>query len=89
MAGIINGLAEVLAMLLRLYQYTVIIAVLLNLVNADPYNGLVAFFRAATANSSHSFAVFGWERFLKFGGETAFPRSSSACARAAARRRFC
>jgi len=47
-AGIISGVAEVLAMLLQLYKYTVVIAVLLNLVNADPYNGVVAFFRSAT-----------------------------------------
>ena len=48
MAGIIGGVAAVLGMILQMYRWIVIIAVLLQLVNADPYNGLVAFFRAAT-----------------------------------------
>jgi YggT family protein len=47
-AGIVNGLAAVLSMILQLYRWIVIIAVLLQLVNADPYNRLVQFFRAAT-----------------------------------------
>jgi YggT family protein len=47
-AEIIRGLAEVLGWLLELYKYVVIIAVLLQLVNADPGNQLVRFFSAAT-----------------------------------------
>lgn len=48
MAGILDGLAAVLGMALQFYKYVVFIAVLLSLVNADPMNGLVAFFRSAT-----------------------------------------
>jgi YggT family protein len=56
MSGIVDGLAQVLSLALRLYEYAVVIAVLLNLVNADPMNALVAFFRAATE------PVFVWIR---------------------------
>lgn len=48
MAGIIDGLASVLGWFLDIYRWVVIIAVLVQLVNADPSNQLVAFFRAVT-----------------------------------------
>jgi YggT family protein len=48
MGGIIDGIAAVLGMALDFYRWIVIIAVLLQLVNADPGNALVGFFRAAT-----------------------------------------
>lgn len=48
MVEVMNGLAEVLGLLLQLYSYVVIIAVLLHLVNADEGNPVVHFFRAAT-----------------------------------------
>jgi YggT family protein len=66
MQGIIGGLAAVLGLLLQLYSYVVIIAVLLHLVNADPFNPLVRFFSAATE------PLFAWIRrrlpFVVVGG---------------------
>lgn len=48
MQGIVNGLADVLALILQAYRWVLIIAVLMHLVNADPMNRLVTFFRSAT-----------------------------------------
>ena len=48
MQEVIRGLAEVLGWAMELYKYVVIIAVLMQLVNADPANQLVHFFSAAT-----------------------------------------
>jgi YggT family protein len=47
-AGIIGGIAAVLEMVLQAYRWIVIIAVLLQLFEANPANALVGFIRAAT-----------------------------------------
>lgn len=48
MAGIFNGLADVLDTLLRLYMFCIVIAVVLQLVQADGFNPIVRFFRHLT-----------------------------------------
>jgi YggT family protein len=41
LANFVHGLAEVLSMLLWLYQYVLIGRVIISWVNADPYNSIV------------------------------------------------
>jgi YggT family protein len=48
MQGIMGGLAAVLGMMLQLYSYVVLAAVIVSLVNADPHNFVVAFIRRLT-----------------------------------------
>jgi YggT family protein len=48
MSEVLRGVADVLQIILQSYKFVVIVAVLLQLVNADPYNAVVAFFRQIT-----------------------------------------
>jgi YggT family protein len=48
MSGVFNGLANVLDTLLRLYMFCIVIAVVLQLVEADGFNPIVRFFRQLT-----------------------------------------
>ncbi len=48
MAYVIEGLAVVLGMVLKLYMWVVIIAALLSFVNPDPYNPIVRILRSLT-----------------------------------------
>ena len=56
MSGILYGLADVLDVVFRLYLFCVLIAVILSLVQADPWNPVVRFFRRVTE------PVFFWIR---------------------------
>ncbi len=48
MSGILNGLADVLSQAMQLYMLAVFVAVVINLVGADPLNPIVKFFRRIT-----------------------------------------
>lgn len=66
MSGILQGLADVIEWLLWAYNWVVIAAVIVSLVQADPYNPIVQFLRRMTE------PVFAWFRrrlpFLVQGG---------------------
>ncbi len=54
--NMLYGFARVLGLALNLYSWVILIAVVLTWVNADPYNGIVQFFRRVTE------PAFAWIR---------------------------
>ncbi|MBU1001495.1 MAG: YggT family protein [Proteobacteria bacterium] len=62
----IEGIAEVLSIVLNLYMWIVIISALLSWVNPDPYNPIVRTLRTLT--EPVFFRVRRWLPFLNIGG---------------------